>query len=55
MQLGAKEERHTASRMAMPAIWLFAGGNGWRISIKNKEMPMTVLDVLHRRPGLVRC
>ncbi len=37
MQLGVKEERHTASRMAMPANMAFAGGNGWRIAIRIKE------------------
>jgi hypothetical protein len=37
MQLGVKEVRHTASRMAMPVNMAFAGGNGWRIMIRNKE------------------
>ena len=36
IQLEMKEERHTASRMAMPANMAFAGGNGWRITIKKK-------------------
>jgi hypothetical protein len=36
MQMRSGEDRHTASRIPMPANNAFAGGNGCRIAIRSK-------------------